>query len=88
MSKTEPMADRSAKRKASAMFDKTAQRQVESDRRVEEQKLADRHFSAKIERLRALRKERDAVLAREAAEAAALVVDKPPTTRKRKPVSA
>jgi hypothetical protein len=63
-------AERSAHRKASALFDKSAQRQLESDRRVEEQRLANTQLAAKTERLRALRLERDALLARQAAEEA------------------
>lgn len=68
MSGTGTEAQRAARRKASAFFDKSAQRQVESDRRVEEQRIAERQFAAKTERLRALRLERDALLAREAEE--------------------
>ena len=82
MSSTGTPAQRSARRKASALFDKTAQRQLETDRRVEEQRIADRQFVAKTERLRALRLERDAIAAREAAE---LTAAKPkPAARKKK----
>jgi hypothetical protein len=64
------------------LFDKSAQRQLETDRRVEEQRAAERQFIAKTERLRALRLERDAVVAREAAERAAS--EAKPTTRRKK----
>ncbi len=82
MSSTGTEAQRSARRKASAFFDKSAQRQVESDRRVEEQRVAERQFAAKTERLRTLRLERDALLAREAAER--LAADATPPRRKKK----
>lgn len=81
MSSSGTEAQRSARRKASAFFDKSAHRQVESDRRVEEQRVAERQFAAKTERLRALRLERDAVLAREAAERPA---EEPKAGRKKK----
>ncbi|MCP8937387.1 hypothetical protein NK718_02575 [Alsobacter sp. SYSU M60028] len=68
MSSTGTEAQRSARRKASAFFDKSAQRQLEADRRVEAQRVAERQFAAKTERLRSLRLERDELLVREAAE--------------------
>ena len=82
MSNTGTMAERSARRKASALFDKTVQRQLESDRRVEEQRLADRLVTAKTERLRALRLERDARLAAEEAERAAAEAATPPKKKR------
>jgi hypothetical protein len=76
---------RSAQRKASAMFNKSQERQLESDRRVVEQRIAERQFAAKTERLRALRLQRDALMASEEAERKAL--EPKPAPRKKKAAS-
>lgn len=81
MSSTGSDAQRSARRQASTAFDKSAQRQLETDRRIEEQRIAERQFAAKTQRLRALRLERDALLAREEAER--LAAEAKPTSRRK-----
>lgn len=62
--------------------DKVAQMKRESDRRVEAQRVASQQMTAKIQRLRTLRLERDALAARQSAEAAALEPPKAAAKRK------
>lgn len=81
------VANAAARQRAGMAADKAVQRQVEADRRVAEQKLADRHFAAKMQRLRALRMQRDEQLAIEAAAAEAAKPAPRPSRKKAVPAA-
>lgn len=72
MSEAQATPNQSARRKAATAFNDRAERQVTADmKRIEEQRLYDQKMAAKTQRLRAIRLERDAALAKAAAEEAA-----------------
>lgn len=73
--------DQSAKQRAARAFDKASQRQKDEDLRVQSQQAASQQMTAKIQRLRALRMERDAL---EASKAASLPPAKPKKAASRK----
>lgn len=84
MSEAQATPNQSARRRAATAFNDRAERQVTADmKRVEEQRLHDQKMAAKTQRLRAIRMERDAALAKTAAEEAAVLALAAPKKRVR-----
>ena len=76
------MSSNDAKQRAGRAFEKVAQRQHESELRVDEQRKSEVALATKIKRLREQRMERDAAAALEAANAP--VPEKPAAAARKK----